>query len=65
MVSKRQLGIVISAAGLLLAIGTLAVDWLGAGNEAGIGPMQRLALLASGALILVGLTLVPLGSRPA
>jgi hypothetical protein len=65
MVTKRQLGIGIAVAGLLLALGILAMDWIGAGNEAGIGPLQRLALLAAGALVLLGLTLVPLGNRPA
>jgi hypothetical protein len=65
MVTKRQLGIALSAMGLLLALGILAMDWIGAGNEAGIGPLQRLALLAAGALFILGLTLIPLGSRPA
>jgi hypothetical protein len=65
MVSKRQLGIGIAAMGLLVALGILAMDWVGAGNEAGIGPLQRLALLAAGASFILGLTLIPLGNRPA
>ena len=50
---------------IALVLGILAMDVVGAGNEAGIGPLQRLALLAAGALVLFGLTLIPLGSRPA
>ncbi len=65
MVTKRQLGIGIAAAGLLLILGVLAMDWVGAGNQAGIGPLQRLALLAAGASFVLGLTLIPLGDRPA
>lgn len=65
MVTKRQLGIGMAAAGLLLVLGILAMDWIGAGNQAGIGPLQRLALLAAAALFVLGLTLIPLGNRPA
>jgi hypothetical protein len=31
----------------------------------GIGPSQRLALVAAGALFVFGMTLIPLGNRPA
>lgn len=65
MVTKRQLGIGIACFGLLAIIAILAVDWLGAGNELGIGPTQRLALAGAFALFLVGVTLIPLGNRPA
>lgn len=61
--TKRQLGWLFVLGGLALAIGTLAVDWLGAGHYNGLGPAQRQALLGSGALILFGLTLLPLGKR--
>jgi len=65
MVTKRHLGLGLSAMGLLSALGILAMDWVGAGNEAGIGPLQRLALVAAAALVLLGLSLIPLGNRPA
>jgi len=52
---------VLGGAGLALA--TLGVDLIGAGKFNGLGPAQRQALLASGALILFGLTLLPLGNR--
>ena len=50
---------------LAAALGSFAFDWLGGGQFQGIGPAQRLALLAAGALFLVGLSLWPLGDRPA
>ena len=65
MVTKRQLGISIALFGLVLGLAILATDWIGAGNEIGIGPLQRLALVGAGALFVLGATLVPLGNRPA
>ena len=65
MVTKRQLGIGLSLLGALVFIGTLAIDWLGAGNFSGIGPYQRLSLIGAGLTFLVGLTLIPLGDKPA
>ncbi|MCA9960331.1 MAG: hypothetical protein R3E31_25225 [Chloroflexota bacterium] len=63
--TKRQLGMLLIALGLMGAIGTFVVDWLGAGQFQGVGPAQRLALLAAGLIVLVGLTLLPLGDKPA
>lgn len=63
--TKRHLG------GLLLIIGALAfaviisIDLLDAGREGGIGPAQQIALIVSALIALLGLTLIPLGSRPA
>jgi hypothetical protein len=63
--TKRHLG------GLLLVIGGLAftailsIDLLDAGREGGIGPAQQIALISSALVALLGLTLIPLGSRPA
>jgi uncharacterized membrane protein len=65
MITKRQLGVGIAIFGLILGLAILAVDWLGAGNEMGIGPSHRLALVAAGALFVFGMTLIPLGNRPA
>jgi hypothetical protein len=65
LVTKRQLGWLLILLGLLAIIATLSVDWLGAGKWGGIGPKQALALAASGLILLVGLTLLPLGDRPA
>jgi len=63
--TKRQLGIIFIALGGLGVVGLFGIDLVGAGQFSGIGPAQRLGLLAAGAVILVGLTLLPLGDKPA
>lgn len=65
MVTKRHLGIILLAAGLLAIAGTLFIDLLGAGEFSGIGPVQRWALVGSALLALLGASLIPLGDRPA
>ncbi len=65
MITKKQLGLMIAGLGALIIIGTLAVEILGAGRESGLGPAQQLALAGALGLIAFGLTLVPLGDRPA
>lgn len=63
--TKRQLGFTFIAIGVLGVLGLFGMDLLGAGQFQGIGPAQRLALLGMGSIILVGITLLPLGNRPA
>ncbi|MCA9932574.1 MAG: hypothetical protein H6662_09865 [Ardenticatenaceae bacterium] len=65
MITKRQLGLILLAMGIFGVIAIFAVDWLGAGDFQGIGPAQRIALLAAAVVALLGLTLLPLGDRPA
>jgi hypothetical protein len=65
MVTKRQLGVLFIVLGVGAAVAMLALDLLGAGQFQGIGPAQRRALLAAGAAVLLGLSLLPLGTRPA
>lgn len=65
MITKRQLGYGCTAVGLALALGPLLLDLLRTTSYSGIGPTQWLALQVGGALILLGLTLIPLGQRPA
>lgn len=65
MVTKRQLGLLFIVLGAGAAVGLFAIDLLGAGQFQGFGPAQRRALLAAGAIVLLGLTLLPLGERPA
>ena len=65
MITKRQLGIGLILLSLFAVAGSFVIDFLGAGQFQGIGPAQRLALIAAGAVFLVGLTLLPLGDRPA
>jgi hypothetical protein len=65
MITKRMLGIGFAAIGLLTIIGLFAIDFLRAGQYQGIGPAQRIGLIAGGIVLFVGLTLIPLGDRPA
>ena len=63
--SKRQLGLLFLLAGAALAIGTIGVNVLGLGHFNGFGPAKQLALAGAGATLLFGLSLIPLGRRPA
>ena len=63
--TKRQLGYLCLALGVLGFLGILGIDILDAGREGGIGPAQRIALGATAALAVLGLTLIPLGDDPA
>lgn len=65
MVSKRQLGVGFVLIGITAVISMFVIDALGAGKFQGIGPAQRMALIVAGVLILLGLSLVPLGDKPA
>jgi len=63
--TKRQLGLLFIFIGAAAVLGLFGVDLLGAGRFQGVGPVQRAALAASALLIVVGITLLPLGDRPA
>jgi hypothetical protein len=65
MVTKRHVGILLLTAGLLAVAAVLAVDVLGAGEFSGIGPAQRWALVGGVLVALLGISLIPLGDRPA
>lgn len=63
--TKRQLGLIFILLGLGAIVGLFVMDLLGAGQFQGIGPAQRLAMIVAGFVALVGVTLWPLGDRPA
>jgi hypothetical protein len=63
--TKRQLGFVIIALGTLAIIGSFVNDLLGGGDFQGIGPTQKLALMGAGLVVLIGLSLLPFGDKPA
>ena len=63
--TKRQLGILLLAGGLVGFAGIIAIDLVDVGREGGIGPAQTIALGLMLALALVGLTLIPLKDTPA
>ena len=63
--SKRQLGLLLIAAGAAGFAAILSVDLFDAGRQGGIGPAQRIGLGLMVGLALIGLTLIPLGNAPA
>ncbi len=63
--TKRQLGWLMIFAGVLLVLGSLLVDVVGAGQFGGLGPAQRQAIGAGLFILLFGLSLLPLGNLPA
>jgi hypothetical protein len=63
--TKRQVGIVLLVIGVLGFIGVSLLDFIGAGREGGIGPMQESALILLALAALLGLSLIPMGDRPA
>lgn len=65
MVNKRQLGISITAIGLIAGLGLLVAGRVGVGNWGGIGPLERNLLLACLAIAMSGLPLLRLGAAPA
>jgi hypothetical protein len=65
VITKRQLGMVATATGLLAVVGVVAVDVVGAGQWSGVGPLQRLGIAAGLVFVGVGLLLMRLGDRPA
>jgi hypothetical protein len=65
MVTKRQLGIGIIALAAISLTGIFAIDWIGAGQWGGIGPLQQIGIGMGAAATIVGLLLIRLGDRPA
>jgi hypothetical protein len=64
VITKRYLGIMLLGGGLLAVIGILGLDIV-RGGDLDFGPTQQLALVGAALIILIGLTLIPLGDRPA
>jgi hypothetical protein len=62
-ITKRMLGLLLIVAGLAGLAGVFAIDIVRSSSD--FGPTQQLALLASLGMIIVGITLIPLGNRPA
>lgn len=65
MITKRQLGILLVAGGLLTLLGLFVVNRVGATSFAGVGPLERALLIGAGSVALLGLPLLWLGDRPA
>jgi hypothetical protein len=59
------LGLLLLAAGLGVLALALGIDLVRTGAWGAPGPYQSMGALAGVALVFVGLTLIPLGDRPA
>ena len=62
--TKRHLGVILLGVGLVLFSGMFIVEAVKSQSD-GIGTVQKLGILVGAASIIVGLTLLPLGSHPA
>ncbi len=65
MVTKRQLGLLLLLGGLAIAALAFGVDLIRSGQWQGFGPYQKVGLTAGVLVALLGLSLIPLGGRPA
>jgi hypothetical protein len=63
--TKKTLGILCVAIGTLGTTAIFAVDIIDVGREGGIGPIQTIGLVIMIGLVLLGITLIPLGGDPA
>jgi hypothetical protein len=62
-ITKRILGILLIAAGIIGLMGVFAIDAVRSSSD--FGPSQQLGLLASIGMLIIGISLIPLGNRPA
>lgn len=65
MITKRMVGIALALLGVATVGGTVAVDLVGAGRWGNLGPAQQAAITVGVVVCLVGLSLIPLGNKPA
>ena len=69
MITKRQLGIGFMGLSILISVSAFAIDWWRSSHLDAftplIGPVQGASLAGAALLFFVGLTLLPLGKRPA
>ncbi|MBN1200445.1 MAG: hypothetical protein JXJ20_01190 [Anaerolineae bacterium] len=61
--TKRTLGLLLMAGGLILALGMVAAEWVG--QSGGFGTIQKMGVLLGVIAFVVGVTLLPLGDQPA
>ncbi|HTP11732.1 MAG TPA: hypothetical protein VMP08_25940 [Anaerolineae bacterium] len=64
MMTKRQLGYLFIAIGLLVIAGAIGANLIG-GRDAGFGPFQALGVGGGVVIILMAIPLIRLGNRPA
>jgi hypothetical protein len=64
MVTKRQLGYLFIAIGVLVIAGAIGANLIG-GRDAGFGPFQAIGIGGGLVIILMAIPLIKLGNRPA
>ena len=64
MITKRQLGYLFIAIGLLVMAGAIGANLIG-GRDAGFGPFQAIGMGGGLVIILMAIPLIRLGNRPA
>lgn len=64
MITKRQLGYLFIAVGLLVMAGAFGANFIG-GRDAGFGPFQVIGVSGGVVIILLAVPLIKLGNRPA
>jgi hypothetical protein len=62
--TKRHLGVLLLAGGVMLLAAAVLAEFVRSG-PGGIGTVQQLSLLIGALSVLAGITLLPLGDRPA
>jgi hypothetical protein len=62
--TKRHLGLILLAAGIVALVGAVAVEIAHSGPVR-FGTVQKLGMLVGAISVVIGLTLLPLGDRPA
>ena len=65
MITKRMLGIGLVLTGIGVVVGLMLYDLVGLAEYDGVGPLQRNIYIAAAAMFLLGLSLIPLGDKPA
>ena len=64
MITKRQLGYLFIAIGLLVMAGAIGANLIG-GRDAGFGPFQAIGIGGGVVIILMAIPLIKLGNRSA
>ena len=64
MITKRQLGYLFMAIGVLVIAGAAGANLIG-GRDAGFGPFQAIGIGGGGVIIVMAIPLIRLGNRPA
>lgn len=65
MITKRILGIGLVLASITGVVGLILYDLVGLAEFSGVGPLQRNIYIAAAIMLLLGLSLIPLGDKPA